>query len=844
MGQATPQPGPSVIQKQPGSSAIQKQPGSSVIQKYGEVAVDAPVGHNRTFSYSVPPNLDLSPGQLVLVPFGARKLQGIVFSLELVPQVSETRAILSASSDGHLLTDIQLRLARWTSTYYICSLFDAAALMLPPGGRARERTYLSPAADPQDHDRTPLTPHQQRVMQYLRRRQRVEEGKLLGAMGRGTQSAVRRLVAQGLVARTQRRVGTPVGHRYRQLLRLAPGVEEELRREIPGLAGRWPRRAALLERLLTDGTALSVADARKEYGHSAVSTLLKHGSLLDEAVPEDRDPLAGLAVAPSGAVVLTQAQEDAAAAVRTALSGGSAARRAFLLEGVTGSGKTEVYLDAVEHCLRLGKRAIVLVPEIALTHQSVERFSSRFPGRVALLHSGLSPGQRFDQWWKVRRGEYPIVIGSRSAVFAPQPDLGLIVIDEEHEWTYKQHDSSPRYHDKVVALKLASLCGAAVVLGSASPDVESYHSALNGSLRLVRLPHRVLAGGGSGPTHKELASVRVVDMRTELREGNRRMFSRALLRDLGECLEEGSQAILFLNRRGSASSIQCRKCGQAVRCRRCDIPMAYHRVAQRLLCHYCGDRRAPPDRCPRCQADGLAYYGIGTQAVADEVVSRFPGATVLRWDRDAAETAAAHEELLNRFRSGEAQVLVGTQMIAKGLHFPSVTVVGVVSADVGLNIPDYRAGERVFQLLCQVAGRAGRGPAPGRVIVQTYQPDNYAIRSAATQDYKRFYDQEVAYRREHGNPPFSKLIRLLYMHTNRALCEREALRLAAVLRRERDAWGHFEVEVLGPTPAYPARLRGRHRWQVLLRGPSPRVLLDRATVPQGWLVDVDPVGPG
>ena len=808
--------------------------------RFAEVAVDAPVGPTRTFSYSIPASIEVCPGQLVDVPFGPRTSQGIVLELASSPQVSETREILGPADSGTVLTESQLRLAQWTSDYYICSLFEAAALMLPPGGRVRQRTYVTAAPGDGARNGTSLTPYQGKVMEYVRQRKRVAEDRVVAALGQGATRALRRLEDAGLVSRAYGRTGHSARATFQEMVKLsdaAPDALDDLKRA--------PRQAALLDRLSLDGGRLVASDARKEYGASAVRALLAKGWLDVEVVPVNRDPLAGKVFPPSPAIELTPTQKAAAYEIRAAIATQTA--RTFLVEGVTGSGKTEIYLDAVRHCMELGKRAIVLVPEIALTHQTIERFASRFPGQVAVLHSGLSPGERHDQWWKIRRGEYGVVIGSRSAIFAPQADLGLIIIDEEHEWTYKQHDASPRYHVREVALKLAQLCGATVVLGSASPDLESSHRALRGEFRPLRLPQRVIRHSDQGAAKVNtgaLASVVVVDMRRELREGHRDVFSRPLLKALGECLESQSQAILFLNRRGSASFMQCHSCGHGLKCRRCDIPMTFHRDVGRLLCHYCGDRRKPPSKCPQCQGYSLAYHGIGTKAVTEQVSRYFPSAKVIRWDRDSASRPADYERLLERFRSGEAQVLVGTQMIAKGLHFPSVTLVGVVSADVGLHVPDPRAGERTFQLLCQVAGRAGRGPRRGRVIIQTYEPDNYAIRAAARQDYQKFYREEIVHRREQGNPPFARLIRLLYVHANRALCEREALRVSAVLREQIESWGYSDVEVLGPTPAYPARLRGRYRWQIILRGPQPRTLLDKVPLPQGWVVDVDPIGLG
>jgi primosomal protein N' (replication factor Y) len=545
---------------------------------------------------------------------------------------------------------------------------------------------------------------------------------------------------------------------------------------------------------------------------------------------------------PAPKVQLSPRQDAVASAIRTTISDASRFPRTFLIQGVTGSGKTEVYLDAVEHCLSLGKRAIVMVPEIALTPQTIERFASRFPGEVAILHSGITAGERFDQWWKVKQGEYGVVIGSRSAVFAPQPDLGLIVMDEEHEWTYKQHDGSPRYHARSVALKMSEETGAVVVLGSASPDVASYYRGLRKEYNLFLLPDRLSSSvSPAASSTTPLADVTLVDMRKELLEGHRDLFSRLLAAAMKDCLDSGDQMILFLNRRGTAAYMQCRNCGYGMRCRRCDVAVTYHRQQKRLVCHYCGERRAVPDKCPSCLAYRLSFYGIGTQMVVDEVQNKFPEASVLRWDRDAARSPKAYEELLTRFRSGKAQVLVGTQMIAKGLHFPNVTLVGVVSADIGLNIPDYRAGERSFQLLCQVAGRAGRGESPGKVIVQTFQPENYAVRSAAEQDYQGFYRKEMSFRRQHSNPPYSKLIRLLYTHTNQAQCEREASQLGNLLRQQREERGLSDIDVLGPMPAYPSRLKGHYRWHIVMRGPEPRNLLDRINVPTGWTIDVDPI---
>ena len=811
------------------------------MRRFAEVAVDVPAGSGRTFSYSVPDTLSILPGHLVRVPFGSRTLQGIVFSIGDAPQVPETRDIIDIRGPSPHLDDVHLSLARWLSRYYCCSLFDAAAQMLPPGGRIRTRTFLSIADEAQVDRGADLTPFQRSIVDHIRSRGTVEQQQLVRRFGDRAAGSIASLARRGFVSQTVAGRRPAAGPK-----RVQTGVLTDLgRAEGAGWLNREgrraPRQASLLQALIEDERAVPLSELRREHGTSAVKGLIDRGYIEKRSETVLRDPLGGRGFTRPAPVRLTQSQKDAVDVIRTALDDASASPRAFVLQGVTGSGKTEVYLAAAERCLSLGKRVIVLVPEIALTHQTVERFASRFPGRVAVLHSGISDGERFDQWWQTRRGAYDIVIGSRSAIFAPLHDVGLIVLDEEHEWTYKQVDAGPRYHARDAAIKLAELTGAVVVMGSASPDLVSYNAALHGLVGLLVLPNRVRADSTGAPMRGDMPGVEIVDMRRELRDGNRGLFSRRLDEAIQECLSTGQQMVLFVNRRGSASHVQCRGCGYSLRCRRCEIALTYHRSAARLICHYCGERRRPADRCPRCLAHRISYSGTGTESVERDISQRFPSVEVLRLDSDTTRSTGSHERLLSRFGSGKARVLVGTQMVTKGLHFPDVTLVGVVSADVGLSIPDYRSGERVFQLLSQVAGRAGRGAYDGTVIVQTYQPDNYAIRAAAAQDYAAFYTREVSYRRQQGNPPFGRLIRLLHMHTNRAKCEAEAEHLAVELRRERDASALSDVDILGPTPAYPPRVRGRYRWHIILRGVNPRHLLDRVPVPSAWTIDIDPV---
>jgi len=456
---------------------------------------------------------------------------------------------------------------------------------------------------------------------------------------------------------------------------------------------------------------------------------------------------------------------------------------------------------------------------------------------VAVLHSKLSLGEQFDEWQRIRDGEFDVVVGSRSAIFAPQPDLGLIVIDEEHEWTYKQHDKSPRYHARDVAIKLAELTGAVVILGSATPDVETFYHAQIGDYRLLELSERVTSGEGS-----LLPQVEVVDLRQELKAGNRSMFSRSLSRATAKAVTNGEQVILFLNRRGATTFIQCRSCGFVLRCKRCEVSLTYHLTEDVLVCHQCNYRTSLPQICPQCLSRRIKFLGIGTQKLEQETSFTFPQARLLRWDSDVTRGKYSHEEILGKLRAHEADILIGTQMIAKGLDLPLVTLVGVINADTGLNLPDFRAGERAFQLLSQVAGRAGRSTLGGQVIIQTYSPEHYAIKAAAKHDYSLFYNQEITYRRQLHNPPFSQLASLVYSHTNEALCQREAERMKRLLIEERDSRGIADLSLIGPAPAFIHRLRGRYRWQIILRGSELFTFLLPIPIPQGWIVDIDPVG--
>ncbi len=568
----------------------------------------------------------------------------------------------------------------------------------------------------------------------------------------------------------------------------------------------------------------------------------------------------------------------------------------FLLHGVTGSGKTEIYMRAIDFALARGQQAIVLVPEIALTPQTVRRFAARFPGRVAVLHSALSDGERYDTWRRARRGLFDIVIGPRSALFSPLPNLGVIVIDEEHDASYKQTPPvpPPYYHAREAAIALGGLTGALVIMGSATPDVVTYHRARSGRYQLLELPKRImghrrriesqaerlhlesryrpLAPGGTGnggtgnggtgnggtgnggtvhgPTIDimrldealtiPLPPIQLVDMRQELRAGNRTVFSRALDAAVSETLARGEQSILFLNRRGSSTFVNCRDCGHVMNCPRCGIPLTYHQPRMMLICHQCGRREPQPPVCPNCGSERIRYFGLGTERLEELVRERWPGARLVRWDRDTTSEEGSHEALLAGFINRESDILVGTQMIAKGLDLPFVTLVGVISADIALGLPDYNTGERVFQVLAQVAGRAGRGLLGGRVIIQAYNPDHYAIQAAADHDYAGFYLEEMRFRTRQGLPPFRRMVRLLVSDPVNERAERMAKEMGGVLQHTIRERALAATDVLGPTPAFFTRIDGRYRWHIVVRTPDPHRLLQDVPIPRGWIVDIDP----
>ncbi len=865
---------------------------------YAEVAVGGKAC--LLLHYDVPSGLtgQLAPGHMVRVPLRDEERFGIVVALSASAPVPSTRPLLELLDPAPVVTFEYLALARWLAAYYLAPLADCVWLMVPPPrvGPRRVRSVALVATPAQIEAARPALGRpgkQADLLDWLAASDdplpTVDEVR--AAIDCGA-SPLKALAKQGWVELEKE------GDLQTVLLLRSP---DAARAHADQLRGSAVYHAIL--NFLADQDGPVPADAVK----AATQCQLRHLQKLERldlvVLSETqvvRDPLADVEFVSSDPPPLTPDQTAAWKQIRQAIQGNlqvtevasrsetarppaSHPQTAFLLHGVTGSGKTEIYLRAVAAVLAQGKRAIVLVPEISLTPQTTRRFLARFPGRVGLFHSQLSPGERYDTWQRARAGLIDVVIGPRSALFTPLPELGLIILDEEHDASFKAQDRAPTYHSRDVALELARQTDATLILGSATPSLESYHRAQSGEFRLLKLPQRIRGHVRrleqqqqryrvTGTSYREetgqarfipLPPVQIVDLRQELRAGNPHIFSRALQRALTETLARGQQAILFLNRRGHATFVLCRDCGHVLKCARCDAPLTQHGIwgsqresgmsAQRtpnadhmtgrkqLVCHHCNHRAPIPTHCPACGRKRIRYFGLGTQRVEQAMRDLLPSARVLRWDRDTAAGRGAHELIMERFATRQADVLVGTQMVAKGLDLPLVTLVGVISADTALNLPDFRAAERTFQLLTQVAGRAGRGLFGGKAIVQTYNPGHFAIQAAAHHDYAAFADRELSFRREQGYPPFRRLARLEYRHRKSERARLAAENLAKTLRATLVARGLPPEDLIGPAPAFFARRRDLYRWHIILRADDPADLLRHITISAGWRVDIDPV---
>ena len=830
---------------------------------YADIVVQIEVaGLPQPLTYSIPPALLLAVGDAVLVPFGAQTAAGYVINLKdgCPAEMAAKIKPVTAKIENAPTFDADLRdLALWVTEQTLCDWRDALRLIAPDVMSSQIKTTLTLADDWDERLAGSRAASQRDLAAALAALGGSSEpAKLAKALGLTKPGpALLELRKKGIVTEERSVKPPPARRKMIRLLRLAISrdiaAEEASRLERSGAA----RQARLLRALMVaDEGSAKMPMSGLAVGASAgaaAKALAEKGLASYTEVPMRRDPFQFFGFVAGNAPPLTDAQAAAASEIGRHLNARDG--RTLLLFGVTGSGKTEVYLEAVGRTLALGRTALILLPEIGLTAQVLDLFKARFGAdEVAVLHSALSLGERHDEWRRIQAGEARVVVGARSAVFAPVPDLGLIILDEEHDGSYKQ-DSSPRYHAREAARFRAGQTGAVVILGSATPSLESYYKAQTGEYGLIALPERI--------DNRPLPPVAVVDLRDEmkppptptLKKGEtkpepppRSVFGADLAASLACCLERREQAILFLNRRGFASFLLCRDCGFTFRCPNCDVSLTYHHAGRYLQCHHCDHKRRVPDLCPKCQGLRLRPFGLGTEKVEDAVRTQFPSARTLRMDRDTMSRKGAHAETLRAFKRGEADILIGTQMVAKGLDFPNVTLVGVVSADMALNIPDFRAPERTFQLLTQVAGRAGRGKIPGSVIVQTFSPEHESIQFAARHDYLGFYDSAIAQRQELSYPPFSHMANVVFTDEMEDEARKRAYRLANILRAILgEASG---VQILGPVACPLSRLRGRYRWHLALRAPEKPKLLSllkvgiaqmTASERSGMTIDIDPL---
>ena len=816
--------------------------------RYANIAF--PLSVDQVFTYGVPPQMDaaLQLGTRVLAPFRGTRQEGVV--VERLDETDLDPDIIKDISDcleetPTFSTDL-LTLTQWMAEYYVCSWGLALFCAVPSAVRTQKRQtvqLLSGAPAPRGKV-------QKKLVALLEAEGELSLNQLVRRVGVSSQNLRPKITAlreKGIVdVRDTHKPKANTLLTSVATLALPPtdikAEIDQLRCEVdsskdssdprPGRRRNVAaaKHAEILQLLLDEGAPLATAGLTKQVNASLslLRTLERRGFVHITRAQAIRNPLSSEPIASTQPLDLNSAQSMAFAEIQNILarhamdtSSGSAAESSptFLLHGVTGSGKTEVYMQAMTEVLGSGKSVIALVPEISLTPQAASRFVGRFGERVALLHSRLSDGERYDQWHRIQKGEADIVIGPRSAVFAPVKELGMLIIDEEHSESYKS-DNVPRYHAREVAQKRGELANCPVLLGSATPSLESFHRAKKGSYRLLSLPDRVL--------DRKMPDVHIVDMRTELKKGNRTIFSDILRSSIEERLERQEQIILFLNRRGHSTHVFCRTCGYVERCENCSISLTFHFETKRLVCHHCGDKRPTHPTCPQCSSPAIRYFGLGTEAVEQEVRKAFPQARVKRFDADSTTRKNAHQQILRAFEQQEIDILIGTQMVSKGLDFPNVTLVGVIAADTSLNLPDFRASEQTFSLLTQVAGRSGRAELEGKVVIQTYMPDHYCISAAQKHDYLGFYAQEVEARGALQYPPFSHVGTLLLRGTDEKQVEEAAHAVLDQLQvwqtdpapaaqlDEREA----DVDILGPAPAPLSKIEGKFRWHFLLRSSS------------------------
>ena len=763
---------------------------------------------DKPFSYLIPEELVSSaiPGMRVVVPFGRsnKPVEGFIIDVvekkdsyggeNDVDSFTGLKSIIRFPDKSPLCGEDLMQLARWMQDKYYSTLSECIKCILPTGISIKTETvyYLNPTIDAQ------LSETEEKIIDYAMKYAPVKKQDLLSINGASSKN-VDSLIRKGILTK-ENLTSNKDFILYERQVTLTANLESIK------MPSEKTKQGQLINYLRENGsTGIKKIKEDLKVTDSPIKSLVNKGIAVYVNVEIRRESSLGerfQEAIGSSALTLTKEQTEALKIIdETALQ---APKKPILLQGVTGSGKTEVYLKAIEEMLKKGKDAIVLVPEISLTPQTVGRFKSRFGEKVGVTHSRMSMAERYDMWKNAYEGQISIMIGPRSALFAPFRNLGIIIIDEEHEHTYKS-DTTPKYDARAAAIERARITGSIVVMGSATPSIASYHKALSGNYILSKMKNRV---------NMSMPDIDIIDMRQELENGNRSMFSTELAEAITDNISKNMQTILFLNRRGHSTFVSCRACGYVVKCDLCSINFTYHNYDNSLICHYCAARAKASANCPQCGSKYIRYFGVGTQKVEDELIKMFPGISVLRMDMDTTKGKGAHERILSAFKNGKAQVLVGTQMIAKGLDFPKVTLVGVVAGDLSLHTGDFRAAENTFQLLTQVSGRSGRADYSGRVIIQTYNPEHYALHHVKTGDYEGFYEQEIALRRQMDYPPFTHIFEILVTGESEK-------KLILVLQRLCDILSKYnkddEFELIGPAPAIISKIRNRYRWRLSVK---------------------------
>lgn len=756
---------------------------------------------NRAFEYIIPDCYEdlMSIGMRVAVPFGRsnKYIEGYIVDIKESSDfdINKLKTILDVIDNTLYFDNEMIDLINFMNKRYSCTLRDAISVILPPGIKYKERFYVR-----KTDEKITSNELYNKLASLIPIDTYIEYNKLKGLDKNVSRSLLFKMQREGIIE-IKRDVTQDVDIKNVEIY--VPSDKKSIEDFIEKFKNKRKRQLEVLENIIKNNDRLTLNELMNKYGcsSSVIKGLNEKGALIKikrEVLrnPSDKDYV-------YGRVELTDDQKNS---VRSIIESYKNGKRISLVHGVTGSGKTEIYLNIVEKIINDGYGAIVLVPEIALTPQTLERFKGRFKDMVAILHSRLSNGERYDEWRRIKSGQVKVVVGARSAVFAPVKNLKLIIMDEEHEYSYKS-ESNPKYFTKDIGEFRIKRNNGLLILGSATPSLESYYNALNGKYNLISITKRI--------KDSKLPEINVVDMREELKEGNRSIFSRRLFEEIKSNLEKKEQTILFLNRRGYSTFISCRECGFVCKCNNCDIPLTYHVNRNKLLCHYCGFEYEAPRLCPKCGSKYIKYFGTGTEKIETEIKKYFPEAKTLRMDMDTTRKKGQHERIYQDFKKHKADILIGTQMVSKGMDFKGVTLVGVIAADTTLNLPDFRAPERTFQLITQVAGRAGRGEIPGRVVVQTYDPMHYSIEYASKGDYLGFYEREIGYRKALNNPPFSDILYVLLLSEDE---ERLIKFCKEIEKKLKPIDNKGDIRMLGPAPCQIGRIKKSFRWHIIFKG--------------------------